>query len=330
MIVLNLKNESLIKTSVAFFSGFLFLAFLSIFIPFFIDKDSIYTTQHIFLYLTLFFLGLTGVIVPFLRNVNMNADGIGSVLIVLVSSIPLILLYFTLRLVLIGKVNKFKYKFFNFTASTASMLLGVWTIYKGKVDPRAKIQIYNHTSPWDYLGTVMALGGSPFNAVAGINLAKAKGSLFDKFLAWTIGFMVKKYSISVDRTSKISRVETYEKMKIELALGKNIGIFPEGGRSTKKEITEGVLLKSFQSGAFKLSWETKIPIQPIIFDFPGTWKAKNDDFWGISPCLIYIRYLPSVDPKKFCSIEEFTMFCRYEMQKVLANSKQLKKFLNHS
>jgi 1-acyl-sn-glycerol-3-phosphate acyltransferase len=330
MFIFNLKNEALVKTLVTFISGFVFLCFIFMFIPFVFEKDSIDITQYIFFLSILFFVVLIGLIIPFLRNIKINMDGIATIMIILVSSIPLLLLYFSLRLVLIGKVTKFKYKFFNFAVSAASMLLGVWVIYTGKSNPKGRIQIYNHTGPWDYLGALLALGGSPFNAVAGINLANAKGgTIFDKFLTWTVGFMVKNYSISVDRNDPVSRKNAFEKMKVELGLGKFIGIFPEGGRVSKKEIFEGIILKDFQNGAFKLAWDTKTPIQPVVFDFPATWKAKDDDFWGITPCLIYIRFLSLVDPNNFNSIEEFKKECRDRMEDKLKKSKQLEKFLKN-
>lgn len=330
MIVFNLKNEALIKTIVTILSGLIALSFQCIFIPFLFEKNSIDTTKYIFLFLALFFVVLIGFIVPFLRNVKINADSFSTILIIIVSTIPLLILYFCLRLVLIGKVTKFKYKFFNFTASAAIMFLGVWVFYRGKSNPKAYIKVFNHTGPIDYLLTILALGGSPFNVMAGINLANSKGgTLFDKFLAWTIGFMVRKYSISVDRNSSASKKEAFEKMKQELLLGKTIGIFPEGGRTTKEEIMNGVVLKKFQTGAFRLAWETKTPIQPVIFDFPAIWKAKDDDFWGISPCLIYIRFLPIVDPTEFETIEDFMNYCHEVMEEKLRKSKQLQKFLKN-
>lgn len=323
-----IKNKALVKTFITFISGYFFLYFGCVLVPYLIEKDSISTTQIVFLLFAGFFVILIGIITPFLRKIKFSIDGFSTILIVLVSSIPLLILYLLLRLVLIGKVTKFKYKYFNFTASVASTFLGAPVIYRGKSNPKAKILIYNHTGPWEYLGAILALGGGPFNVVAGINLANTKiGTIFDKFLAWTIGFMVKKYSISVDRNSINSKLEVIDKMKEELALGKRIGIFPEGGRLTKQEILNGAILKGFKSGAFRVAWETKSPIQPVIFDFPAIWKAKDDDFWGVSPCLVYIRYLPLVDPVKFSSREEFQEKCRSMMEDKIRESKQLKKFL---
>ncbi len=74
------------------------------------------------------------------------------------------------------------------------------------------------------------------------------------------GYVFKKTSIYVDRSSEKSRKEVYIKAQKKLNDGLSIAIFPEG-----LVPEENVTLAPFKNGAFRLAIEHQIPIVPMTF-----------------------------------------------------------------
>ena len=74
------------------------------------------------------------------------------------------------------------------------------------------------------------------------------------------GYVFKKTSIWVDRSSEKSRKEVYVRAQKKLNEGLSIAIFPEG-----LVPHEDVVLSEFKNGAFRLAIEHQIPIVPLTF-----------------------------------------------------------------
>jgi len=74
------------------------------------------------------------------------------------------------------------------------------------------------------------------------------------------GYVFRKTSIYVDRSSEKSRKEVYIRAQKKLNQGLSIAIFPEG-----LVPEESVVLAPFKNGAFRLAIEHQIPIVPMTF-----------------------------------------------------------------
>ncbi len=74
------------------------------------------------------------------------------------------------------------------------------------------------------------------------------------------GYVFRKTSIWVDRSSLKSRKEVYERAQYKLNQGLSIIIFPEG-----LVPEEDIILSDFKKGAFRLAIEHQIPIVPMTF-----------------------------------------------------------------
>ena len=74
------------------------------------------------------------------------------------------------------------------------------------------------------------------------------------------GYVFRKTSIYVDRSSEKSRKEVYVRAQKKLAQGLSICIFPEG-----LVPEESVTLAPFKNGAFRMAIEHQIPIVPMTF-----------------------------------------------------------------
>lgn len=75
-----------------------------------------------------------------------------------------------------------------------------------------------------------------------------------------LGYVFKKTSIWVDRSSEASRKEVYIRAQKKLNQGLSIIIFPEG-----LVPSEDVVLSEFKNGAFRMAIEHQIPIVPMTF-----------------------------------------------------------------
>jgi len=320
-----------------------FLGVLVIGIPLVIERifwytsNSIHTTWIVYAICLGFFLVIIGIIIPLVRKflnylkiTKTNfLDSLATVLMVFVSGIPLVILCFiTLTLLKIKVFSIYRYKIFNFAIKITLPLIGLFTKFFGKINKEARVMIFNHTSSADYFLACLAMGINPWNIVAGINLAKSKNTFWDKCIAWSIGDIVKKYSIAVDRSNDFSKSKTYRKANEEIQDGKNVAWFPEGGRILKTKILKDkVILGNFQDGAFKIAWNKKISIQPIVFDWPVIWRGKGEKWWGVHPCTIKVYFLDIIKPENYELFNDFKNTCWLVMEEQLRKSKNVKNFL---
>ena len=73
-----------------------------------------------------------------------------------------------------------------------------------------------------------------------------------------IGYLARHWCVTVDRTDGSSQRESYEGMKAELNKGFSVFVYPEG---TRNRTTRP--LKAMFDGAFRLAYETQLPLVPI-------------------------------------------------------------------
>ena len=98
------------------------------------------------------------------------------------------------------------------------------------------------------------------------------------------------------REERRSRKETYDKISAYLKCEKgNIFIFPEGKRMPVEEKERSLM--DFKVGAFRLSLECNIPIQPVVILGSGMAKPRSKQWWIIART-IEIHYLPLIWAKK--------------------------------
>lgn len=117
------------------------------------------------------------------------------------------------------------------------------------IPDKSYMYIANHTSLVDVM-LMLAVMKNPAVFVGKKELIKLP----------VFGYVFRKTSIYVDRSSEKSRREVYVRAQEKLNRGLSIVIFPEG-----LVPHEDVILSEFKNGAFRLAIEHQIPIIPMTF-----------------------------------------------------------------
>lgn len=105
--------------------------------------------------------------------------------------------------------------------------------------------VSNHTSMFDIIANAYAAQGFIFKFLAKYELTKIP----------IMGFVIKHMCVCVKRDSKEDRSKSYSSLKMNLANGFHVLVYPEGTRNVTNE-----LIKPFYDGAFKLVKENNIPL----------------------------------------------------------------------
>ena len=147
-------------------------------------------------------------------------------------------------------------------------------------DDQAYVLVCNHQSSGDILA-MFALR-KQFRWVS-------KRVLFAvPFLGW---MMAMAGYVGIKRGDKRSRDRMMDKCRRQLELGNTVAIFPEGTRSTTKD------MRPFKRGAFVLACETRKPVLPVIME--GTLETLPRESWVFTlERKIYpvVRVLDPIDP----------------------------------
>jgi len=150
------------------------------------------------------------------------------------------------------KNYKTYYKIARFWGKTILFVMGFPTKidYDQKTDPnKSYLFIANHTSLVDIM-LVLVAHKNPTVFVGKKEILKYP----------VFGYVFRKTSIWVDRSSPKSRKDVYDRAQHKLNQGLSIVLFPEGGVPD-----ENVVLDRFKNGAFRLAIEHQIPIVPMTF-----------------------------------------------------------------
>lgn len=113
---------------------------------------------------------------------------------------------------------------------------------------KAYIYVCNHNSYLDAIAVVLAIPGS-FKPLGKIEMVKTP----------IFGMIYRRVVVLIDRNNKESRALSVEQLKIDLARGQSILIFPEGTMNKSK-----AALADFYDGAFRLAIETQTDIAPMV------------------------------------------------------------------
>lgn len=119
--------------------------------------------------------------------------------------------------------------------------------YKHKNQDKAYIYVCNHNSYLDAITVVIGISGS-VKPLGKIEMVKTP----------IFGMIYKRIVVLIDRKNKESRARSVEELKIDLARGQSILIFPEGTMN-KTEAD----LSDFYDGAFRLAIETQTDMAPM-------------------------------------------------------------------
>jgi 1-acyl-sn-glycerol-3-phosphate acyltransferase len=145
--------------------------------------------------------------------------------------------------------------FANFWGSLFTILVPGWKVNiigKEKLNNKPKIIIANHQSQEDIL--LMYRIGVPFRWISKAEVFKIP------IYGW---LMRLKGDIKLLRSSKASIRKMIVDSEKVLQKGCVITIFPEGTRSKTGK------LGNFKEGAFKLAFDTKVPIVPVVISGTG-------------------------------------------------------------
>ena len=148
------------------------------------------------------------------------------------------------------------------------------------------VVVSNHNSLMDVPIT------TPF--VPGANKTIAKKS-FTK--APLFGWIYRRGSVLVDRDSDESRRKSYEDMKLTLAEGLHMVIYPEGTRNRTNDP-----LKKFYDGAFKLAIDSKKDIIPTVIFNTRKVLPPTKTFY-LEPHVLQMHFLPPVSSQNITSRE---------------------------
>ena len=147
-------------------------------------------------------------------------------------------------------------------------------------DDRAYVLVCNHQSSGDILA--MFSLRKQFRWVA-------KRSLFAvPFLGW---MMAMAGYVGIKRGDRRSRERMLARCMRQLELGNTIAMFPEGTRSTTKD------MRPFKRGAFALACDARTPILPVVMEGPReTLPSRNWLFTLERRIYPVVRVLPPIDP----------------------------------
>ena len=147
-------------------------------------------------------------------------------------------------------------------------------------DGKSYMLVANHTSMTDIMLMLIAVKNHPFVFVGKKELAKIP----------IFGFIYKRVSILVDRSSSKSRYAVFERAQKRIHQGLSICIFPEGGVPE-----EHIVLDEFKDGAFRIALEHGLPIVPMVF-FDNK-KRFSYTFFSGSPGKMRAKIYPIIETK---------------------------------
>lgn len=208
---------------------------------------------------------------------------------------------------------KYLFKFWARATITMSFLT-IKETHAFEPDPhQAYVYCANHTSFLD-IALIHATVKSPVIFLGKESLARIP--LF--------GFIFRHLNIAVNRESKISSYQAFEKVKQILETGKSVVIFAEGGINHRR--VPGLL--PFKDGAFRSAIEKQVPIVPVVMPFNWIVLPPYQPFVTYHP--LHICYLPPV-PTQGLTINDVDALKKRVYQEMLfALQKYFPQLLNES
>jgi len=206
-------------------------------------------------------------------------------------------------LVVLVSYDRFYKTYFKFAIAWGKTILFVMgfkakTIYDQEIDPnKSYMFIANHTSLIDIM-LMLAVMKNP-----GVFVGKKELKKLPIF-----GYIFRKTSIMVDRSSPKSRKEVFDSARKKIEDGLSIVFYPEG-----LVPPENVVMSDFKNGAFRLAIEHELEIVPMTFydckqrlswtffsGGPGELRVKVNRF--IQTKGLTLKDLPAVKEKAYTVI----------------------------
>lgn len=151
------------------------------------------------------------------------------------------------------------------------------------IDPsKPYIYVANHGSYLDAPAVVLATPSS-FKPLGKIEMSKIP----------FFGFIYKRVVVMVDRSTKESRTDSVEKLKLVLEKGISILIFPEGTMNRTN-----APLKDFYDGAFRIAIETQTPIAPFVLVNAKKYMPRNNPL-NIRPGIIKAYFAKPIEVSSY-------------------------------
>ncbi|MBO7417094.1 MAG: 1-acyl-sn-glycerol-3-phosphate acyltransferase [Bacteroidaceae bacterium] len=146
----------------------------------------------------------------------------------------------------------------------------------------------NHQSYWDAF-LMYGFLGVKFKWIMKKELGKVP------FVGWACRMAG---HIFIDRSSRVSSMESIKRAESQLKNGMSVVIFPEGTRTSDGKMAR------FKRGAFLISEELGLPILPVAID--GNYTVMSRHAWHVTWHPVNITFLEPVMPKSGpdCSEQE--------------------------
>lgn len=165
-------------------------------------------------------------------------------------------------------LKHFYYPLFRFWCRSFVRALGIdLRVHQKNTRPLPKqyILIANHPSAFEDIGIPAVF---PVHSLAKIEVRDW----------WIVGrISTASGSLYVHRESRDSRSEAARQIEEELAAGRNIALYPEGGCKGRR------IFESFRYGAFDISMQTGIPILPVFLHY----ESQDDFEWREPQTLLH-------------------------------------------
>jgi 1-acyl-sn-glycerol-3-phosphate acyltransferase len=197
----------------------------------------------------------------------------------------------------------FLFNIINLYVQTLFLLIFIRIKKEGTFKKGQYIYIANHTS---YLDVLVAL-----------RILKNRSDLYfsgraDLCKIPVFGFFYKQVAVPVDRDSLMDRVNNLQALDEKLKAGNSLFIFPEATFNSSEN-----LLLPFKKGAFKLSFDNKIDILPLVF-FDGK-KRMNDNYkFSLTPGKFRVRILKPFNTLAYNSHDELRKACMFAFEREMS------------
>lgn len=272
-----------------YFISIVFFGITILLVPFLIDNGTINTTLLIYGSVLMFF--------PMARALNSEAlmdpdvSDFADILItipiwIVVGLVTLVLGIIFIPIMLMFPSSRFRLMYIG--SAIIIYCFGVRVKITGSLPKTGPYIICpNHTSFIDYFLSTYIMGwNNKYTVVHGSNLHNIP----------IIGWVMRNCLTSIDRSDKTTYFPMITEMREALMDKKNVLIYPEGGRITERERKDGLIVKPFKNGAFKVADSIGCLIVPVTIKGAYKFKPKASKRLWLRPGMVEIIYHKPIEP----------------------------------
>lgn len=225
---------------------------------------------------------------------------------VLIGIVAMVLYIFIFNFLPESKARYYTYIVTKWWGKTLLAAMWVRVTHEGaeKINPEkgAYIMVSNHLSVAD-IPICMSVSPIAFSFLAKQEVDRIP----------IVGYLARNMHVYVDRKSKESRHQSFERMKEHISNGYSIHIYPEG---TRNKTTE--LLQEFYDGAFKLAIATQQPIAVLTICGSERIGTPKDPFRA-SPASVHCIWDEPISTKGMTEAEDLERLKRIVKERILLN-----------